>query len=155
MDLILNMVTSYLVGIHSLDPFNVLQLDVGGISSPSTDGSCQHFDSAMLELAIGDLTQQTAVVTSVQGGDMLCEASPCSPSPCRNGGECVLNEDVVGGFECTCRQGFTGVDCTQDVAECDQGEFGSDPLAVYLGPLVPAYAKNCTYLHKWTCCFLV
>ena len=100
-----------------------MQLDVGGIVRPNADGSCQHFDPAALEMVLSDLTQQRTLVTGVQGGGNLCEVSACSPSPCRNQGQCTLNAEVVGGYECSCRQGFTGVNCTLDEPECAEGAF--------------------------------
>ena len=62
------------------------------------------------------------MVTSVSGSN-LCELSPCSPSPCQNGGICAVKKGVKGNYECTfCRQGYSGVNCTDDVNECNQGK---------------------------------
>ncbi|CAH1225406.1 FBN2 [Branchiostoma lanceolatum] len=46
------------------------------------------------------------------------EPDHCHFNPCLNGGTC---QDLVGGYNCTCPDSFTGTDCEQDVDECDQG----------------------------------
>ena len=61
------------------------------------------------------------MITEVQGVD-ICDVSPCLPSPCKNGGSCELNDRVFGGYECTCSEGYTGVNCTLDVKECTEGK---------------------------------
>ena len=95
------------------------------INSPSMDGACQQFDPAQLENALNELTgnDMTAVVTSVDDGgvDLLCEATPCSPTPCQNGASCVLDESAAGGYQCMCRPGYIGKDCEMDEDECAQG----------------------------------
>ena len=40
----------------------------------------------------------------------------CSPSPCKNGGQCTTNSN--GNFECHCPNGFTGIVC--EVGKCNQ-----------------------------------
>jgi len=102
------------------DKYNIVQIEVVNINNPSMDGSCQYFDPSTLEAIINLVTKQRVMVTSLTGAN-LCELSPCSPSPCQNGGTCALT-DVVGGYECTCHHGYTGVNCALDVDECKQGE---------------------------------
>ena len=34
--------------------------------------------------------------------------SVCFPSPCQNGGECVIQNDV---YECVCESGYSGTNC--------------------------------------------
>ncbi|XP_066275444.1 fibrillin-2-like [Branchiostoma lanceolatum] len=46
------------------------------------------------------------------------EPDHCHFNPCLNGGTC---HDLVGGYNCTCPDSFTGTNCEQDVDECDQG----------------------------------
>lgn len=97
-------------------------MELADISNPSTDGSCQYFEPSMLATAIESITGFRVVITGVSGSN-LCELTPCSPSPCHNGGTCAVREGVKGNYECTfCRQGYTGVNCTEDVNECDQGK---------------------------------
>ena len=52
----------------------------------------------------------------------LCEINSCSPNPCNNGGRCQLDDNVEGGYSCTCANGYTGVNCIEDVDECLDGE---------------------------------
>ena len=101
----------------------MVEMDLTGISSPSEDGTCQHFNPKTLEMAIDEFTDHRTLVTDIEGGDdALCEVSACSPSPCRNGGSCTLNENVVGGYECACRQGYRGTNCTLDENECNESK---------------------------------
>jgi hypothetical protein len=37
-----------------------------------------------------------------------CEAGPCSPNPCQNGGTCA---EAGAGYTCTCPDGYQGDDC--------------------------------------------
>ena len=66
----------------------------------------------------------TGVVTMTTNtdGSALCNESACSPSPCRNGGECSLQLDAPGGYVCSCSIGYTGVNCETDINECLDGE---------------------------------
>ena len=95
-------------------------MELVNINNPSMDGSCQYFDPLTLEATINSITNQKVMVTSLTG-DNLCKLSPCSPSPCKNGGMCTL-ADVMGGYKCTCSLGYAGVKCTIDVNECMRGE---------------------------------
>lgn len=67
----------------------------------------------------------SGVSTMVTGisADNLCEINACSPNPCRNGGNCQLDDSVAGGYQCICADGFTGVDCIDDFNECPEGEW--------------------------------
>ena len=66
---------------------------------------------------MNDLTSTTVMVTGVSG-ENICEESVCLPNPCQNGGACQLSDDATGGYECSCRDGYTGNDCSEDVNEC-------------------------------------
>ncbi|XP_036440212.1 milk fat globule EGF and factor V/VIII domain containing a [Colossoma macropomum] len=51
------------------------------------------------------------------------ESGPCSPSPCKNDGECEVIErsrrgDVFNGYVCKCPPGFEGVNCQINVNDC-------------------------------------
>lgn len=43
------------------------------------------------------------------------EADNCTSNPCNNGGKC---ENLLGGYECNCVEGWTGTNCETDVNEC-------------------------------------
>lgn len=71
-------------------------------------------------------------MTSVSG-ENICEESACLPNPCQNGGRCQLSNDAAGGFECSCQDGYTGVDCSEDVNECLDSKYGNTVL--FLSPV--------------------
>ena len=96
-------------------------MTIADINNPNQNGSCNNFDPNHLKDVLQTATNLTVVITAVSGTN-LCELSPCSPSPCHNGGTCTMNNQVEGNYECSsCRQGYAGVNCTEDVNECDQG----------------------------------
>ena len=74
------------------------------------------------------ITGQMTMITTVSGG-AICEETACAPNPCQNRGACELNENVTGGFECSCRDGYTGNTCEQDIDECQESKF--DMCLVY------------------------
>ena len=51
-------------------------------------------------------------------GENICEESVCLPNPCQNDGSCEPSDDVAGGFECICREGYAGATCSEDINEC-------------------------------------
>ena len=105
--------------LYNVDKFNVVELEINDVNNPIPDENCQYFDPKSLESVLNQLTNQKAMVTNAQG-EGLCETTPCTPSPCQNGGTCSLNEQVMGGYECECRQEYLGVNCTEDENECNQ-----------------------------------
>ncbi|CAH1272075.1 CRB1 [Branchiostoma lanceolatum] len=44
-----------------------------------------------------------------------CTESPCVSEPCMNGATCL---NVTGGYQCTCPDGFAGVNCEININEC-------------------------------------
>ncbi|XP_019643256.1 PREDICTED: LOW QUALITY PROTEIN: protein crumbs-like [Branchiostoma belcheri] len=44
-----------------------------------------------------------------------CTESPCVSEPCMNGATCL---NVTGGYQCTCPEGFAGVNCEININEC-------------------------------------
>uniref|UniRef100_A0A665T2A5 FAT atypical cadherin 3a n=1 Tax=Echeneis naucrates TaxID=173247 RepID=A0A665T2A5_ECHNA len=45
------------------------------------------------------------------------EMTACVPNPCQNGGVCKA---IGNAFLCSCRRGFMGLTCEEDVNECDR-----------------------------------
>jgi len=43
------------------------------------------------------------------------DGDQCAPKPCKNGAMC---SDSVGGYDCVCKSGFTGVHCETDQTVC-------------------------------------
>ena len=54
------------------------------------------------------------------------------PNPCNNGGSCELNDREVGGYECTCGDGYTGKSCKMDVKECEESKRIMIPVEVII-----------------------
>ena len=104
--------------IYIADEFSVLQLNLT-INKPNSEARCQYFDPSLLEATINSVTNRRVMVTNVSGSN-LCDINPCSPSPCNNGGTCSL-KNVIEGYECTCTQGYSGINCSLDINECDLG----------------------------------
>ncbi|KAM9801014.1 protocadherin Fat 3a [Neosynchiropus ocellatus] len=70
-----------------------------------------------------------ATCISLPSGGFICSCSPqftggrcemeitaCVPNPCQNGGACKA---IGNAFLCSCRRGFRGLTCVDDVNECD------------------------------------
>ncbi|XP_026152475.1 protocadherin Fat 3a isoform X3 [Mastacembelus armatus] len=51
------------------------------------------------------------------GGRCEMEITACVPNPCQNGGMC---KPIGNAFLCSCRRGFKGLTCEEDVNECDR-----------------------------------
>uniref|UniRef100_A0A4W6CNF7 FAT atypical cadherin 3a n=1 Tax=Lates calcarifer TaxID=8187 RepID=A0A4W6CNF7_LATCA len=51
------------------------------------------------------------------GGRCEMEITACVPNPCQNGGVC---KPIGNAFLCSCRRGFKGLTCEEDVNECDR-----------------------------------
>ena len=68
-----------------------------------------------------DVTGVRTEVTN-QDGSNLCGQTACSPSPCLNGGACMLQNTSSTGYDCTCPLGYRGVNCEIEVNECENGK---------------------------------
>ena len=79
-----------------------------------------HFSLLTKQDMLAGITGRRITITQVSGG-AICQETACVPNPCRNQGTCGLNENVTGGFECSCRRGYTGATCEEDVDECQEG----------------------------------
>uniref|UniRef100_A0A668AXH9 FAT atypical cadherin 3a n=1 Tax=Myripristis murdjan TaxID=586833 RepID=A0A668AXH9_9TELE len=51
------------------------------------------------------------------GGRCEVEITACVPNPCQNSGVC---KPIGNAFLCSCRRGFKGLTCEEDVNECDR-----------------------------------
>ncbi|XP_034721891.1 protocadherin Fat 3a isoform X3 [Etheostoma cragini] len=51
------------------------------------------------------------------GGRCEMEITACFPNPCQNAGTC---KPIGNAFLCSCRRGFRGLTCGEDVNECDR-----------------------------------
>ncbi|XP_032363308.1 protocadherin Fat 3 isoform X4 [Etheostoma spectabile] len=51
------------------------------------------------------------------GGRCEMEITACFPNPCQNAGTC---KPIGNAFFCSCRRGFKGLTCGEDVNECDR-----------------------------------
>ena len=51
-------------------------------------------------------------------GDSPLPADSCTPNPCENGATCLNDSKDAEGYECICREGFSGDDCKVDVDPC-------------------------------------
>ncbi|KAG7249792.1 hypothetical protein CRUP_003150, partial [Coryphaenoides rupestris] len=52
------------------------------------------------------------------GGRCETEITACVPNPCQNSGAC---KPIGNAFLCSCRRGFKGLTCQEDVNECERG----------------------------------
>ncbi|KAM6946143.1 protocadherin Fat 3a [Aplochiton taeniatus] len=52
------------------------------------------------------------------GGRCETEITACVPNPCQNSGVC---KPIGNAFLCSCRRGFKGLTCADDVNECERG----------------------------------
>ncbi|KAM6970571.1 protein HEG [Aplochiton taeniatus] len=76
------------------------------LETPHTTG--RHTESGSTEVEVTTLPMSLSSTPS--------PVSPCTPSPCLNGGACVTSGG--GGFTCQCLPAWTGPSCKEDVDEC-------------------------------------
>jgi len=55
--------------------------------------------------------------TTVEAG--RCLKDRCTLKPCLNGGECISTPRVGKGYDCICKDGFTGTYCEESEGDCD------------------------------------
>lgn len=54
---------------------------------------------------------------------LLCHLDDaCTSNPCHADAICDTSP-INGSFTCSCAQGYKGIDCSEDIDECDQGKF--------------------------------
>lgn len=53
---------------------------------------------------------------------LLCHLDDaCTSNPCHADAICDTNP-INGSYACSCASGFKGVDCSEDINECEQGK---------------------------------
>jgi hypothetical protein len=53
---------------------------------------------------------------------LLCHLDDaCTSSPCQAGANCDTSP-INGSYTCSCTSGYKGVDCSEDIDECEQGK---------------------------------
>eukprot|EP00666_Eupelagonemidae_sp_cell4sb_P017940 gene17940-biopygen33946 len=81
----------------------------------------------------------------------MTNINDCEPHPCKNGGRCT---DGIAKYTCTCRPGFWGVDCENDLDECaEELNDASPPAAVAISsPCDSDGTAECVNeVDKYTC----
>lgn len=59
---------------------------------------------------------------------LLCHLDDaCTSNPCHADAICDTSP-INGSFTCSCAMGYKGIDCSEDIDECDQGKFNLNPL---------------------------
>ena len=79
------------------------------------------------EISFGSATRSRAVVG--------CTTDLCSPSPCQNGGECLVSGST---FECRCPLGFAGNVCeTGEMEDCPRDNVNLGRTGLYVAGVLP------------------
>lgn len=80
----------------------------------------------------------------------LCDRTlnACSSNPCLNGGDCT-NLRFGGRYNCKCLQGFSGINCQNQVRRCG-GIRNTEN-----GTLSYPEGSNGTYIHNSRCAWLI
>ncbi|XP_061082876.1 protein HEG [Conger conger] len=94
---------------HGVTPAQTTGKHTHGVTPAQTTG--KHTQRA------STTAQTTTVRTRIKS--TVTPESPCSWSPCRNGGTCV--PEAGEGHGCVCLPSWTGPDCDEDMDECVSG----------------------------------
>ncbi|KAL2718628.1 NOTCH protein, partial [Vespula squamosa] len=72
-------------------------------------------------LANGVSSNEQALRISEALAGLLCHLDDaCTSNPCHEGANCDTSP-INGSFTCSCATGYKGVDCSEDIDECEQG----------------------------------
>ena len=91
---------------------------IQGISGPIliTDiKECKEDTCAVAEACKEKLGGGTVCICppGLTGGRCEVDVDECSPTPCRHGGQCTENKDMINEFECFCTPQWTGKTCSK------------------------------------------
>lgn len=73
------------------------------------------FNGAIAQMGIYNVSLNAHQIRAVM--NLALQSTPCSGSPCKNGGTCLESGNNL--FHCICPDGFTGPRCRQDINECE------------------------------------
>ena len=77
-----------------------------------------------------------------------CEVQDhCITSPCSNGGQCI---SLIDRFTCTCKAGFRGERCTEDIDECQE-----NPTLCRNGGICENRNGSFLWVHSFWCSYIV
>ena len=97
----------------------------------------------MQEDVIVSPTIQENTVRLVSAGNVRCDVciiyshfftdlNPCAHiTPCQNGGNCSNGDPSQ--YNCVCSPGFTGMECEEDIDECDMSPCGNNGTCIVSG----------------------
>jgi len=87
------------------------------VDNPKKDGSCHYFIPEKFEKLLNNATKKKSSVTKFDR-KKLCNVTTCEPNPCGNGGKC---EVTTKSYHCSCKGGWKGNHCLEDINECTTG----------------------------------
>lgn len=71
----------------------------------------------------------------------------CTSNPCHADAICDTSP-INGSYTCSCASGYKGVDCSEDINECEQGKFHNASFLPKNYKLKPCTETCSLYLHK-------